>query len=101
MLVVGCALNGASAPGVESNDDEFAPLFSGEELPKGWVVRHWDDVSQPPAKPTSWTIEHGVLHGSRERGTWLMSNEEYTDFILEFEFKLGPRGNGGLALARR
>jgi hypothetical protein len=39
-----------------------------------------------------------VLVGSQSRGTWLMSEKEYGDFILEYEFKLGPRGNSGLAL---
>jgi hypothetical protein len=74
------------------------PLFTADAPPKGWVVRRWDDISQPPAKPTEWTVEQGVLHGSKERGTWLMSGDEYTDFVLEFEFKLGQTGNGGLAL---
>ena len=27
-----------------------------------------------------------------------MSEKEYSDFILEYEFKLGQRGNSGLAL---
>ena len=40
----------------------------------------------------------GVLHGSTTRGTWLVSEQEYGDFELEFEFKLGKRGNSGLAL---
>ena len=30
--------------------------------------------------------------------TWLMSEKEYGDFVLEFEFKLGERGNSGCAL---
>jgi hypothetical protein len=37
------------------------------------------------------------LRGS-ERGTWLMSEAQYANFELEFEFKLGPLGNSGLAL---
>ena len=61
-------------------------------------MRRWDDVSKPPEESSEWTVEKGVLHGSRERGTWLMSERQYTDFALEFEFKLGPRGNSGLAL---
>jgi Domain of Unknown Function (DUF1080) len=39
-----------------------------------------------------------VLLGGEPRGTWLMSEKEYGDFILEFEFKLGERGNSGCAL---
>jgi hypothetical protein len=39
-----------------------------------------------------------VLRGSAIRGTWLVSEREYADFELQFEFKLGEQGNSGLAL---
>ena len=45
-----------------------------------------------------WKVENGVLHGGEPRGSWLMSEREYTDFILEYESKLGPTGNSGCAL---
>jgi hypothetical protein len=32
------------------------------------------------------------------RGTWLMSEKEYGDFVPGFEFKLGEMGNSGCAL---
>jgi hypothetical protein len=38
------------------------------------------------------------LHGGEPRGTWLMSEKQYADFVLEYEFKLGETGNSGLAL---
>jgi hypothetical protein len=96
--MVGWSLTVGLAGGTEPAAREFTPLFSSDALPEGWVVRRWDDVSQPPAKPTSWKVENGVLHGSPERGTWIMSKDEYTDFVLEFDFKLGEVGNSGLAL---
>src|SRR5262249_40355267 len=40
----------------------------------------------------------GVLRSGKQRGTWLMSDKEYGDFVLEFEIKLGPLGNSGIAL---
>jgi hypothetical protein len=43
-------------------------------------------------------VKDGILHGSEPRGTWLISKREYRDFELVFEFKLGERGNSGLAL---
>ena len=76
----------------------FVPLFPEEGVPQGWVVRRWDDVSKPAEKAAVWKIENGVLHGSEPRGTWLISEKEYGDFILEFEWKLGERGNSGTAL---
>src|SRR5437870_6983072 len=76
----------------------FVPLFPEEGVPQGWVVRRWDEVSKPAEKAAVWKIENGVLHGSEPRGTWLISEKEYGDFILEFEWKLGERGNSGTAL---
>jgi len=78
--------------------DGFLPLFTGDGAPKGWVVRAWNDVKDPPAQPTEWKLQKGVLHGGEPRGSWLMSEKEYGDFILEFEFQLGERGNSGCAL---
>lgn len=76
----------------------FVSLFSTNGIPQGWTVRAWDDVSRPATTGTVWKVENGILHGSDPRGTWLMSESDYGDFILEFEFKLGERGNSGCAL---
>jgi 3-keto-disaccharide hydrolase len=79
-------------------DDEFIPLFRKDGVPEGWVVRAWNDVKNPPVEPTVWKVEKGILHGGEPRGSWLMSEEEYGDFILEWEFKLSETGNSGCAL---
>lgn len=78
--------------------DGFVALFPSDGVPDGWVVRRWDDVSQPPVRPATWTVKDGVLQSGKPRGTWLMCEREFTNFVLEFEFKLGPLGNSGLAL---
>ncbi len=78
--------------------DGFVPLFPPDGIPGGWTVRAWDDVSKPAPTGAVWRVESGVLHGSEPRGTWLMSEKQYGDFTLEFEFKLGERGNSGCAL---
>jgi hypothetical protein len=39
-----------------------------------------------------------VLRSGRERGTWLVSEREYGDFVLEFEIQLTEVGNSGVAL---
>jgi hypothetical protein len=74
------------------------PLFPNDGAPAGWVVRHWADVKNPPQAPTTWEVRDGVLHGGEPRGSWLLSEREYGDFVIEYEFKLGERGNSGLAL---
>jgi Domain of Unknown Function (DUF1080) len=75
---------------------EFVALFADDGAPQGWLVRRWDDVSQPA--DGAWIVKDGVLRSGEPRGNWLMSEREYSDFELEFEFKIGPRGNSGLAL---
>lgn len=77
---------------------EAVSLFPENGAPAGWRVRHWADVSKPAAEGARFEVKEGVLHGSPERGCWLMSEKEYGDFVLEFEFKLGPQGNSGCAL---
>jgi len=78
--------------------DGFELLFPVDGVPKGWVVRMWNDLSKPAPSNAVWIVENGVLRGSKERGVWLVSEREYENFILEFEFKLGELGNSGCAL---
>ena len=86
-------------PGDQPADEVgFERLFPLDGVPAGWSVRRWDDVSKAADAQTVWTVRDGVLHGSEPRGTWLMSDREYGDFVLRFEFKLGARGNSGCAL---
>lgn len=97
--VIALLLLGPNAWGQREPDaTRFVPLFPKDGIPEGWVVRAWNDVSQPPATPTVWKVEHGVLYGGEPRGTWLMNEKAASDFILEYEFKLGETGNSGLAL---
>ncbi len=79
-------------------EPQYTRLFPEDGPPTGWVVRHWADVKDQPPQPVAWEVRDGVLHGGQHRGTWLLSEREYRDFIIEFEFKLGELGNSGLAL---
>lgn len=82
----------------ESAETGFQSLFPHEGVPEGWRVSSWADVSKPGPDGAVWQVKDGVLHGSEPRGTWLVSEKEYGDFILEFDFKLGERGNSGCGL---
>lgn len=83
---------------VSGDETGFVPLFPVDGEPKGWLVRRWDDLSKPADPEAKWEVRGGVLHGSAERGTWLVSERDYGDFILKYEFRLGPLGNSGCAL---
>lgn len=79
-------------------DDGFVPLFPADGAPKGWSVREWSDVSKKVPEGSEWTVKDGVLTSGEKRGTWLLSDAEYGDFVLEFEIKLTEKGNSGVAL---
>ncbi len=81
-----------------SQAGDFVPLFPKDGVPEGWQVKRWDDVKLPAEPGVVWKVKDGVLHGSDPRGTWLVSEKEYGDFVLEFEWKLGERGNSGCGL---
>ncbi len=89
-----------SSPFVSRGDDpaKFVPLFPKDGVPEGWRVQRWDDVKHPADAGVVWRVEGGTLRGSDPRGTWLVSEREYGDFILEFEWKLGEQGNGGCGI---
>ena len=74
-------------------------LFTEKGEPKGWTVHAWDDVSKPGPEGAKWVVdENGVLNGSEPRGTWLVSDKEYGDFTIEYDWKLGERGNSGFGV---
>lgn len=89
---------GASLSGACGEEAGFVPLFPKAGVPEGWTLRDWADVSKPAEGNPVWTVRDGVLTSGGDRGCWFLSEKEYGDFILEYEFRLGPRGNSGLAL---
>src|SRR5215218_8409459 len=86
------------AGSVQADDAGFVPLFPKDGKPAGFVVRHWADVAEQPQEAADWQVKDGVLTSEGARGCWLISEKEYGDFVLEYEFKLGPRGNSGCSL---
>lgn len=89
-LLAGCATSPRGA--------KWEPLFPQDGPPTGWLVRDWADVRNPAAAGAAWSVEGGILRSVGSRGNWLISECEYGDFELEFEFLLGSRGNSGCAL---
>jgi hypothetical protein len=88
-------------PAAESkakDEEGFVPLFPKDGVVQDWLVRSWSDVNKPADPRTVWVVKDGILHGGEPRGSWLLSKQQYGDFILKFDFKLGPTGNSGCAL---
>jgi hypothetical protein len=80
------------------NASKSVPLFPTNGAPVGWSVRAWNELKNPGPTGALWHVEGEILRGGGERGNWLISDREYADFELEFDFKLGPTGNSGCAL---
>jgi hypothetical protein len=88
-------------------EPKFTLLFPEDgPVTKGWVVRTWANIKDAPQWKTIWEVRKGILYGGKSAtgkwvGTWLLSEREYGDFILEVDFKFlhgGATGNGGVAL---
>src|SRR5438477_441519 len=94
----GAGRSDVTASNKGSDSQGFVALFPKDGVPEGWMVRNWDNVKNAPESKVQWKVENGILEGSEPRGTWLLSEKEYGDFILEFEWKLGEQGNSGTAL---
>jgi hypothetical protein len=97
LFVAATCLSGSFAGGADGASD-FVPLFPKDGAPEGWIATEWNDLRKPADPQAKWVVKDGVLHGSQQRGTWLISEKEYGDLELVYEFKLGETGNSGLAL---
>ena len=71
---------------------QWISLFNSKDL-TGWK----------PAHNAIWTVENGVIVGrwdpARSGGGWLMSEREFSDFVLRLEFRGEPKHtNSGVAI---
>ena len=77
--------------GVYAAAQQPIPLFDGTSL-RGWVRMDGKPVEE------DWEVVDGTLH-LKDRpggGANLFSERAYTHFELEFEWRIGPKGNNGL-----
>jgi hypothetical protein len=72
-------------------DDGFVPLFNGKDL-SGWIQR---------GGQAKYRVEDGAIVGSSVPNTpnsFLCTQKEYGDFILELEFKVDAGLNSGVQI---
>ena len=86
--LISLLLSAASLPAAPKD------LFNGRDL-SGWVVMHGGE----------WKIEDGAIVGRNgtnwstnpeKSGSWLRTEKEYSDFVLELEYAINARGNAGV-----
>lgn len=68
---------------------ESVSLFDGQSL-KGWTG------PEGAAPGAGWVVENGMLHLNGAKGGNLLSEKEYTNFDLEWEWKVDEGGNNGI-----
>ncbi len=86
-----CFAGPQDAYGQEQEKDEWVSLFDGKTL-NGWSVH---------SGFAKYHIEDGAIVGTTVKGspnTFLCTDREYGDFILEFEVRLDPRLNSGVQI---
>lgn len=94
LLFTGLALLTAGCAGHQQRASGAHPLFNGRNL-DGWVVMHGGE----------WSVARGVLTGRNgvdwstdpeKSGSWLRTEREYGDFVLELEYAINAKGNSGI-----
>jgi hypothetical protein len=84
MLLVSACTTASKNP-----EEGFVQLFDGKSL-NGWVLKG--------KKGEGFGVKDGVIYCARGGGGNLLTEKEYADFILRFDFKVEPQGNNGLAI---
>jgi hypothetical protein len=70
-------------------EDGFVPLFNGKNL-DGWFIEN--------RIGPGFLAEDGVLVCPADGGEKLMTEKQYANFILRFEFRLEPDSNNGIGI---
>lgn len=91
LLSVNVLLSRAAAKGSGQKADAsgFVPLFNGEDL-GGWQLRR--------AHRRGFVVEDGVLVCPVGSRGYLFTEQQYDDFVLQFEFRLTKGANSGVAI---
>jgi hypothetical protein len=70
----------------------WRPLFDGQSF-DGWVAQNGN-----PIEGKGWQVQDGMLHLDRSQGQGgnLLTEREYGNFELVFEWKVAPQANNGI-----
>ena len=84
-LLAGCLI-ASLAYGAEPDEEGFVSLFNGKDL-SGWI-----------GATKGYGVENGNLYCNPKVGGKLLTEKEYDNFILRFEFLLTENANNGLGI---
>src|SRR3990170_2848261 len=96
-LVAMACLGFAGIPGAaQAQEQGFTTLFNGKDL-TGWVYGERAGGAENKSGK-GYQVENGVLFTTKDDGGNLFTEEEYSDFVFRFEFKLTPNANNGIGI---
>ena len=84
-------IQGTSATSVFAEDEGLKPIFNGKDF-TGWTQK---------GGKAKYTVENGEVVGTSVTGTpnsFMCTEKLYTNFILEYEFKVDPNLNSGVQI---
>lgn len=82
-------------PEIRESIAYFNTVASGLK-PTGWHELFDEDLSNATFKESSWAVKNGELAREGKGDIW--TAQKYSDFILDFEFKLAEKTNSGIFL---
>ncbi len=89
-----------SAPALRAGNPN---QLSAEEKSAGWqllfdgqTTRGWHSFKKTSFPASGWVVEDGWLHCLGKNGGDILSDGEYDQFELQWEWKIAPAGNSGL-----
>jgi hypothetical protein len=94
MLVGGILLDSrADEKKGDRKDSDFKPLFNGKDL------TGWKPFLNPKAKDADpkkvWTIEDGYIKCLGQPAGYIITEEEYGDYVLRLKWRWAPKSKGG------
>ncbi len=90
LFLIGFGMQFCQAPSGDNSASDFKSIFNGRDL-QGWHMQGKVLTS----------IDSGILTVSNDQsgsGGWIISDLEYEDFFLKFEFLCPPPNNSGVAI---
>jgi hypothetical protein len=73
---------------VKMTELDFRPLFNGKDL------TGWEGGGEPAEK--CWEVQDGLLTCTGQKGPWLRTAEEFSDFNFRMDYQVSAGGNSGV-----
>ena len=90
-VVAGCSSNGRRSSLPAEKADGWRLLFDGK------TTAGWRGYGKPEFPNRGWVIEDGCLHLlPNSNGGDIITQGEFTDYELEWEWRIAPKANNGL-----